>query len=74
MTILGGINHFWGPPVGALALVWLNQEITSYTQYWPLTLGLILIVLLFALPGGIVGGLLSLSPWKRPRPVVIRGA
>ena len=24
MTILGGIDHFWGPPVGAFALVWLN--------------------------------------------------
>ncbi len=32
MAILGGIEHFWGPPIGALALVWLNQEITSYTQ------------------------------------------
>jgi branched-chain amino acid transport system permease protein len=29
MTILGGMNYFWGPPVGALALVWLNQQITS---------------------------------------------
>ena len=31
MTILGGMNFFWGPPVGALVLVWLNQEITNYT-------------------------------------------
>ena len=29
MTILGGMNFFWGPPVGALALVWLNQQITD---------------------------------------------
>jgi ABC-type branched-subunit amino acid transport system permease subunit len=34
MTILGGMGYFWGPPVGAAALVWLNQEITDYTQYW----------------------------------------
>jgi branched-chain amino acid transport system permease protein len=57
MAILGGMDYFWGPPVGALALVWLNQEITDYTQYWPLVLGTMLLVLLFALPGGIVGGL-----------------
>ena len=57
MTILGGMNFFWGPSVGAFALVWLNQEITNYTQYWPFVLGTILLVLLFALPGGIVGGL-----------------
>ena len=56
MTILGGMNFFWGPPVGALVLDWLNQEITNYTQYWPFVLGSILLVLLFALPGGVVGG------------------
>lgn len=71
MAILGGINYFWGPPVGAFALVWLNQEITSYTQYWPFVLGVILLVLLFALPGGIVGGLVSgyarLKRMLRPR-------
>jgi len=57
MTILGGMNFFWGPPVGALVLDWLNQEITNYTQYWPFVLGTILLVLLFALPGGVLGGL-----------------
>jgi branched-chain amino acid transport system permease protein len=57
MTILGGIDFFWGPPVGTLALVWLNQQITSYTEYWPLSLGIILLVLLYGFPGGIVGGI-----------------
>jgi len=65
MAILGGMNFFWGPPVGALALVWLNQEITDYTQYWPFVLGTILLVLLFVFPGGIVGGLNAL--WTRLR-------
>lgn len=65
MTILGGMDFFWGPPVGALALVWLNQEITAYTEYWPFVLGTILLVLLFAFPGGIVGGLDQL--WTRVR-------
>ncbi|MGH7094164.1 MAG: branched-chain amino acid ABC transporter permease, partial [Stellaceae bacterium] len=65
MAILGGMNFFWGPPVGALALVWLNQEITDYTQYWPFVLGSILLVLLFVFPGGIVGGLNVL--WTRLR-------
>jgi len=59
MTILGGMNYFWGPPVGAFALVWLNQEITSYTEYWPFVLGAILLVLLYAFPGGIVGGVVA---------------
>jgi len=57
MTILGGIGYFYGPAVGALVLLVLNQQITSYTQYWPFILGTILIVLLFAFPSGIVGAL-----------------
>ncbi len=63
MTILGGIGYFWGPPVGAAALVWLNQVVTDYTQYWSFVLGAILLVLLFGFPGGIVGGLVLL--WRR---------
>jgi branched-chain amino acid transport system permease protein len=59
MTILGGMEHFWGPVVGAATLVLLNGEITSYTEYWPLTLGVILLVLLFTFPGGIVGGIVT---------------
>jgi branched-chain amino acid transport system permease protein len=59
MTILGGMEHFWGPPVGAAVLVLLNQQITSYTEYWSFVLGLILLALLFAFPGGIVGGIVA---------------
>jgi branched-chain amino acid transport system permease protein len=57
MTLLGGMGSFWGPAVGALVLLVLNQQITSYTEYWPFVLGTVLIVILFAFPGGIVGGL-----------------
>ena len=71
MTLLGGMGFFWGPPVGAAVLVWLNQAITDYTQYWPFVLGTILLVLLFAFPGGIVGGLVLL--WERVgRPLWLR--
>jgi branched-chain amino acid transport system permease protein len=63
MTILGGMGYFWGPPVGAAVLVWLNQAITDYTQYWSFVLGSILLVLLFGFPGGIVGGIDLL--WQR---------
>ncbi len=60
MTLLGGMGHFWGPAVGAAALTLLNLQITAYTQYWPLILGSILIVLLFAFPGGLVGTAMNL--------------
>jgi branched-chain amino acid transport system permease protein len=67
MTILGGMDYFWGPPVGALALVWLNQQTTSYTEYWPLVLGTLLVILLYAFPGGIVGGLVTGFRFTRRR-------
>jgi branched-chain amino acid transport system permease protein len=49
------MGQFWGPLIGAFTLVALNQQITSYTEYWPLVLGLLLIVLLYAFPSGLVG-------------------
>jgi branched-chain amino acid transport system permease protein len=74
MTILGGIEHFWGPVVGAAALVILNQEATSYTEYWSLLLGAILLVLLFAFPGGIVGGVTAGYAWLRRKRAGAAGA
>jgi branched-chain amino acid transport system permease protein len=57
MAILGGMNHFWGPAIGAAVLTILNQQITSITEYWPFFLGSILVILLFVFPGGILGAL-----------------
>ena len=65
MAILGGMGSFWGPAVGAAALTLLNHQITSVTQYWPLVLGVVLVVLLFTFPGGIVGA--STAAWRRLR-------
>ena len=59
MAILGGMGHFWGPAVGAAVLILLNQQITSYTEYWPFVLGTILIVLLFVFPAA------SSARWRR---------
>jgi branched-chain amino acid transport system permease protein len=68
MTLLGGMGSFYGPGIGALALILLNQQITSYTEYWPFVLGTILIVLLFVFPGGLAGAAALLTRWVwRPR-------
>ena len=55
MTLLGGMYSFFGPMVGAAVLLYLRLEVTSYTEYWPLILGTILMLLLFFAPGGIMG-------------------
>jgi branched-chain amino acid transport system permease protein len=56
MVLLGGMSFFYGPVLGALALLWLNQEITAVTEYWSLIVGSVLVMVLFFLPGGIAGG------------------
>ncbi len=61
MVLLGGIGSFYGPIVGAAVLIWLNQQIAAFTQYWPLILGTILVILLFVFPDGIVGSLAKLA-------------
>jgi branched-chain amino acid transport system permease protein len=68
MTLLGGMGSFYGPSLGALVLILLNQQITSYTEYWPFVLGTILVVLLFVFPGGLAGAaaVVSRRVW-RPR-------
>jgi branched-chain amino acid transport system permease protein len=68
MTLLGGMNAFPGPAIGALALIWLNQQIVSYTEYWPLILGAILVILLFAFPGGLAGAAGSIRRRLARRP------
>ena len=68
MTLLGGMGTFYGPALGALVLILLNQQIVSYTEYWPFVLGVILVVLLFVFPGGLAGAAESaMRRWGRRR-------
>ena len=69
MTLLGGMGTFYGPAVGALVLILLNQQITAYTEYWPFVLGTILVILLFVFPGGLAGALQLLGHrvWRTRR-------
>ena len=53
--LLGGIFTFLGPPVGAAVYLFLDKIVTSYTEYWPMVLGLLLLIITLFLPGGICG-------------------
>ncbi len=55
VCLLGGIYQFLGPVAGSIVYMFLDKLITSYTQYWPLVLGLVILGLLIFLRGGIVG-------------------
>jgi branched-chain amino acid transport system permease protein len=53
MTLLGGPHIFLGPALGAAILIVLNSVVTSYTEYWPIMLGVILLALIYVFPGGV---------------------
>lgn len=55
MTLLGGMYSFFGPALGAAVLWLLNDFTNQYTEYWPLVLGSILLIILFFAPDGLVG-------------------
>lgn len=55
MVILGGPNYFAGPLVGAVLFKLLDSTVPKFTEYWLLILGTILVILVLAMPKGIVG-------------------
>jgi branched-chain amino acid transport system permease protein len=55
MCLLGGWFTFSGPILGAAVIVSLRTFVGTYTDYWTLILGVILILLIFFLPEGIMG-------------------
>jgi len=68
MTVLGGFRTFVGPIVGAIAFTYLKTYAVGFTVYWQLLLGTVLVVLVLALPTGIMGAIERLaSRMKRAR-------
>lgn len=57
MVLLGGIQTLTGPIVGASAFTLLEDTIMRQAEYWHALLGGIILLLVLAFPGGIVGGL-----------------
>jgi branched-chain amino acid transport system permease protein len=55
MVVLGGMNNFFGPALGAIALILLGRATLEITIYWPALLAVVLIVTLFFFPNGIAG-------------------
>ena len=55
MCLLGGWFTFGGPILGAAIIVSLRTFVGTYTEYWTLILGVVLILLIFFLPDGIMG-------------------
>jgi branched-chain amino acid transport system permease protein len=61
MVILGGMGSLFGPVIGAIAFLLLEEFLSQFTEYWAMIMGpLLLLIVLFA-RGGIIGILGRLS-------------
>jgi branched-chain amino acid transport system permease protein len=61
MAVLGGFKTFLGPIVGAFAYNYLETFAVGSTIYWQLLLGVVLVVLVLAIPDGLVGTAIKLA-------------
>ncbi|MGQ9648466.1 MAG: branched-chain amino acid ABC transporter permease [Thermodesulfobacteriota bacterium] len=55
MCLLGGWFTFAGPILGAAIMVALRTFVGIFTEYWTLILGIMLILIIFFLPEGMMG-------------------
>ena len=55
MTVIGGPLGFLGPMIGSVIYTFLMAFVTGFTEYWPLTIGLVIIFVVLFMPGGVLG-------------------
>lgn len=70
MVLLGGVQTLAGPVVGATVFVGLYDTLAQYTEYWRVTLGVVILLLVLLFPQGIAGYFI----WFRERFLVGRRA
>lgn len=59
VCLLGGMYNFIGPLVGAFLFIFLNFFISRYTEYWPLCMGLGIILIALFFRGGVTGSIME---------------
>jgi branched-chain amino acid transport system permease protein len=59
MTLLGGAGTFFGPFVGALTYLVLEERLSRFIEWWPIVVGVVFMAFVLFLPRGIWGTLLA---------------
>lgn len=57
MTLLGGAGTFFGPFVGALTYLVLEERLSRFIEWWPIVVGSVFMAFVLFLPRGIWGTL-----------------
>jgi branched-chain amino acid transport system permease protein len=55
IVLIGGSGYFLGPIIGTVIVIFLQNWLSSYTEYWGLILGLLFIVLVSGAREGVAG-------------------
>jgi len=67
MTVLGGLGTLWGPLVGAVIIVFLQQYLSIYFQRWLTVQGVIFVLTVLFARQGLWGLFTSLTRWLEAR-------
>jgi branched-chain amino acid transport system permease protein len=55
MVIVGGVGLRYGGVIGAVVMLWLEEVLRLYTDYWHMPLGLLLLAIVLFAPRGLAG-------------------
>jgi branched-chain amino acid transport system permease protein len=55
MAVLGGMRSFWGPLVGAVIFVVLQDYVSSMTENWESIIGVFFVLIVLFFPRGVLG-------------------
>jgi branched-chain amino acid transport system permease protein len=68
VSLLGGLQTFAGPLVGAVFFVAMRELIQRLTENWMLWFGIVLLIIIMGFRGGVVGVFKRLAGGSRPEP------
>jgi len=67
MAILGGFQTLTGPLVGGVILTYFLDNARFVTEYFNALTGIVLLLIVFVLPKGVVGSVADITVWARRR-------
>ena len=64
MVIVGGVGTLFGAFIGSAAIIALENVVSSYTERWPMVLGITFVLIMIFAPEGIIGKLRAILSRK----------